>query len=117
VYPYENANMSELMKKCDIAVAACGSTLYELCAMKVPTIGIILADNQIEVGKMMADKGLLSDIFYMDRFEKEKFIESVNNLIENKNLRNEMQKKQELIVDINGVINLVNKIKMLNNKY
>src|SRR5471030_2452428 len=30
---YENANMSVLMKKCDIAISACGSTLYELCAM------------------------------------------------------------------------------------
>lgn len=113
IYPYENANMSELMKKCDVAVAACGSTLYELCAMKVPTIGIILADNQIEVGRMMNDKGLLSDIFYMDGFKKEEFITSINNLIINKNLRNEIQKKQEFIVDINGVTNLVNEIKKI----
>lgn len=113
IYTYENASMSELMKKCDIAVAACGSTIYELCAMKVPAIGIILADNQIEVGKMMADNGLLSDIFCSDRFEEEKFMKSVKNLIVNKNLRNEIQKKQEFVVDINGVFNLVNEIKLL----
>ncbi|MGG7153522.1 UDP-2,4-diacetamido-2,4,6-trideoxy-beta-L-altropyranose hydrolase, partial [Clostridium neonatale] len=27
IYPYENANMSELMKICDIAISACGSTI------------------------------------------------------------------------------------------
>ena len=39
-------NMSDLMRKCDIAVAAAGSTLYELCACGIPTITYTLADNQ-----------------------------------------------------------------------
>lgn len=39
--------MSGLMQSCDIAIAAAGSTLYELCAAQTPAVTYILADNQI----------------------------------------------------------------------
>lgn len=32
-------NMAVLMRECDIAVSACGTTLYELAACGVPTVG------------------------------------------------------------------------------
>lgn len=34
------------MRKCDAAVSAGGTTLFELCACKVPTICFSFADNQ-----------------------------------------------------------------------
>jgi spore coat polysaccharide biosynthesis predicted glycosyltransferase SpsG len=40
-------NMSDLMKQCDIAVTAGGSTMYELCACGLPSVSFIMADNQI----------------------------------------------------------------------
>lgn len=39
-------SMSELMQKCDIAVSAAGSTLYELCSIGIPTVGFYFAENQ-----------------------------------------------------------------------
>nr|MCR5748365.1 hypothetical protein [Lachnospiraceae bacterium] len=45
---HENVTqMAELMRSCKVAISAAGSTLYELCATKVPTITYILADNQM----------------------------------------------------------------------
>lgn len=41
------ARMDTLMTDCDVAVAAAGSTLYELCACGTPTVTYVLADNQI----------------------------------------------------------------------
>lgn len=102
IYPYENANMSELMKKCDIAISACGSTIYELCAMNVPSIGIIVADNQIEVGRVMVEEGMLSDIFSINNFKEDEFVNSIIALIENKTLRDRIQEKQKSVVDVNG---------------
>ncbi len=39
-------DMSELMQRCDVAVSAAGSTLYELCRVGVPTVGFYFAENQ-----------------------------------------------------------------------
>lgn len=44
---HENVTqMSELMKLCDVAISAGGTTLYELCACGIPTICVEIADNQ-----------------------------------------------------------------------
>lgn len=45
---HENVqDMAALMCRCDLAIAAAGSTLYELCACGVPTITYAFADNQL----------------------------------------------------------------------
>ena len=51
--------MGELMRQCDLAVAAAGSTLYELCACGVPTITYVLADNQIEGAYAFEKEGMM----------------------------------------------------------
>lgn len=44
---YENVrHMADLMKRCDIAIAAAGSTMYELAALGIPTICFYFAENQ-----------------------------------------------------------------------
>ena len=40
------SNMAELMGQCDLAVSAAGTMLFELCAMRVPTVFFVSADNQ-----------------------------------------------------------------------
>lgn len=56
---HENVqNMSQLMLRCDAAVSAAGSTLYELCACRVPFITYILADNQIPGAETFDRHGL-----------------------------------------------------------
>lgn len=39
-------DMSEIMRHCDVAVSAAGSTLYELCRVGVPTVGFYFVENQ-----------------------------------------------------------------------
>lgn len=55
-------NMSGLMRKCDLAISAAGSTLYELCVCGVPTITYVLADNQIRAANAFFDRGVMSYI-------------------------------------------------------
>lgn len=52
-------DMKSLMLRSDIAIAAAGSTLYELCACGVPTVTYILADNQIPGAVGFARCGLM----------------------------------------------------------
>ncbi len=107
---YKNANMSELMKKCDIAISTTGSTIYELAAMQVPTIGIVVAENQKEICREMDKLGMIigtEDLIYRD---DKKFMEIVFSLINNKNLRINMMKSQGNSVCVNGVENIVKRI-------
>ncbi len=51
---YENVSrMADLITKCDLAVSAAGTTLYELCAAGLPTVSYTLADNQLASARGM----------------------------------------------------------------
>lgn len=50
-------NMSQLMKDCDIAVSAGGSTCYEMCAMGLPFVVFSFADNQRLLAIDMGNRG------------------------------------------------------------
>ena len=52
-------NMSALMQKCDIAISAAGSTLYELCATGIPAITYTLADNQLIAAEQFDKQGIM----------------------------------------------------------
>jgi spore coat polysaccharide biosynthesis predicted glycosyltransferase SpsG len=46
--------MASLMSSCDLAVSAAGTTLYELCALGVPSISFTMADNQLTTANAFA---------------------------------------------------------------
>ncbi|WP_026650854.1 UDP-2,4-diacetamido-2,4,6-trideoxy-beta-L-altropyranose hydrolase [Butyrivibrio proteoclasticus] len=50
-------NMANIMKDCDFAVSAGGTTLYELCAVGVPTVVFSMADNQVDFAMTFDKKG------------------------------------------------------------
>jgi UDP-2,4-diacetamido-2,4,6-trideoxy-beta-L-altropyranose hydrolase len=51
------SNMAELMMKADLAIGAGGTTSWERCYLGLPSILIIVADNQKEVTQAIAQKG------------------------------------------------------------
>lgn len=57
---YRNVgNMAELMERCDIAISAGGSTMYELCAVGVPVICFSFVDNQEKIVETFVEKELV----------------------------------------------------------
>lgn len=61
--------MWSLMAQCDLAISAAGTTLYELCAIGVPTICFSFADNQILPGTAFAK---YTPMCYAGDYEKDK---------------------------------------------
>ncbi|MBR6381334.1 MAG: UDP-2,4-diacetamido-2,4,6-trideoxy-beta-L-altropyranose hydrolase [Lachnospiraceae bacterium] len=52
-------DMAGLMRRCDLAVSAAGSTLYELCACGTPAVIFALADNQLPAVRAFAEQELM----------------------------------------------------------
>jgi UDP-2,4-diacetamido-2,4,6-trideoxy-beta-L-altropyranose hydrolase len=52
------SNMAELMMKADIALGAGGSTTWERCSLGLPTLAIIIAENQAEMTETAARHGV-----------------------------------------------------------
>lgn len=75
-YNLSAAAMRDLMLRCDMCISAGGQTLYELARIGVPTIGICLADNQVENLKTFEESGFLeyagscSDSAILDELRK-----------------------------------------------
>lgn len=86
--------MAELMRSCDIAISAAGSTLYELCACGVPTITYVLADNQIPAAIEFSRDNIMSyigDFRYNDNFYTELF-NKLKEIADDYNLRKQYSK-------------------------
>ena len=109
---YFNANMLEIMKSSDIAIAAAGSTLYELGALGVPTLGVILADNQQAVAGEMHKNGCIINIGWHDKVEKNDILEALN-IINDFKTREEMSTNAIKQINKNGVEKLCSKIEKI----
>jgi len=48
------SSMSSLMEKCDLAISANGTTVYELSAMGIPTISFAMVDEQIKSAEALS---------------------------------------------------------------
>ena len=55
-------NMPELMAWADVAVAAAGSTCWELAFMGLPNLVFILADNQVEIAEGLSARQVATSI-------------------------------------------------------
>jgi len=63
-------NMAQLMASSDLAIGAAGSTSWERCCLGLPTLMMIIADNQREVASYLMSAGAAVCI-ESDKIEKE----------------------------------------------
>ena len=99
---YENLpSLKELYLKCDLAVSAAGSTLYELCACGVPTITYVLADNQILGNQAFHAQGLMLSLGDLRDTENAPVLvfDAIKRMISVKELRRDFSVKMHSVVD------------------
>ena len=111
VFLYDNpSNMCEIMLKCDMAISAGGSTLYELAACGVSTVAFAYADNQLLHIKALEKEGVLKYIGYYNKLDENQLVEYISWLKENSDTRRKMATKQQALVDGNGCNRIVKEI-------
>lgn len=52
-------DMAAFMRRCDLGISAGGTTLYELCAVGVPSVSFTTADNQLRAVKTFSDSQII----------------------------------------------------------
>ena len=103
-------NMSKLMRECDVAVSAAGSTLYELCACGTPSVTYVLADNQIDAAEMFGALGIMINAGDCRKHDdiSSVIIESLRGM--NESVRAGMSARMQRLVDGNGAMRIADVI-------
>lgn len=106
------SDMRSLMLQCDAAIAAGGTTLFELCACGLPTMTYVLADNQIMNTASFEEAGLMlyaGDIRNNSQFAAHMF-ERLEILVQDYSLRQRISERMQALVDGNGAVRLAKEI-------
>jgi UDP-2,4-diacetamido-2,4,6-trideoxy-beta-L-altropyranose hydrolase len=96
------SNMAEIMANADIAIGAAGATTWERCCLGLPTIQMVIAENQRQIAQALA---------------KDKVVLLMNNiqqlpglLIEAKSQMTSLEKNASRLVDCQGVVSVIKKM-------
>lgn len=107
---YENPpKMSEIMQKCDLAIAAGGSTLYELSSCGIPTLAFIYAENQRLGVELLEQDGYIGNLGDCEHWEKN-FASNWQQIVFDYQLRKKMSEKMQKLVDGRGADRVVEEL-------
>lgn len=107
------SNMAELMAASDIAIGAAGSTSWERCCLGVPTLMMILAENQIFIANQLHESGAAISVgsYYGNNISGHQAItSSLEYLINNSEALSTMSMKAARLVDGNGAKRIVSNL-------
>lgn len=99
------SDMAEQMKQCDIAISAAGSTMYELCAVGVPSITCYYVENQRQIAQCFGDS---TPVYNAGDYSKEpsevrqRILKRTAELLHSRQLRQQVSDSMHRIADGNG---------------
>lgn len=104
------SEVSAIMLRSDLAISAGGSTLYELAACGIPTLALILADNQEGLVCKMDELGYVMSLGWYHELNKDLFLAKLREIINAYQRRQEMSAKGQKLVDGKGPERIVRRI-------
>lgn len=107
---HKPSNMAEIMLKCDLAITAGGSTVYELAACGIPMIAFSYAENQVPQIKALANMGVLLYMGHYDIWDDKVLVESIKDLEHCYERRREITAQLQSMVDGLGVYRVVEEL-------
>lgn len=98
-YAPDAASMKNIMINSDLAISACGQTLYELARIGTPAIGVSVADNQMNNARALEAAGVIK---YAGWWEDGNLISSIDSnlkMMRGRMIRSDMAQKGRDLVD------------------
>jgi len=106
--------MPEIMTWADIAISAGGSTSWELAFMGLPSLLLVIAENQRTVSQKLDEAGVSLNLGWHDKATISTIVRAVEGLMKNQKMRKSMSIKGRSLVDGSGGLEVV---KALKNSY
>lgn len=104
-------DMHNLMAAADVCLGASGSTVWERCALALPTIMVVIAENQIELAKTIEEAGAALCVGNVEHLGKkivaQKLIDCLALLQRHPSLLRTMSKNASQLCDGKGVNRVV----------
>lgn len=104
------ADMPALMADIDLAISAGGTTVWELALMAVPTVILILADNQRRTAEKMDSLGAAVNLGTAETSEIETIADVLSRLLVDQTARQHMVKMGHTLVDGQGAARVVERL-------
>ncbi|HBR21702.1 MAG TPA: UDP-2,4-diacetamido-2,4,6-trideoxy-beta-L-altropyranose hydrolase [Nitrospiraceae bacterium] len=96
---FDVENMAELMAHADLCLGASGSTTWERCCLGLPSIVMILADNQKDIAEELEKEGVIVNLGWHKKVKEEAIAEAILELIKNPEKAKAMSAKGMNTVD------------------
>jgi UDP-2,4-diacetamido-2,4,6-trideoxy-beta-L-altropyranose hydrolase len=95
-------NMAELIAQADVAVGAGGVSVWERACLGLPSIVLILADNQARMARAMDDAGLVIALDVRDEAFDQRLVTAVERLFSDGELRGRLSTRAAHLCDGQG---------------
>ena len=110
IYYPDAAEMRKVMLESDIAISAGGQTLYELARIGVPTIGICMAENQLQNIEGWRKSGFLKYVGWYSDENLEQRLKSSLRYLASKRVRMHISEIGRKVIDGQGYKRIINAI-------
>lgn len=92
-------DMGTLMAKSDLAIAAAGTTSWEMCALGLPALLVVAADNQCAVAEELARRGAAENLGWGTKLSAKLVRDRLDALQKSRTIRQAMSMAGRLLVD------------------
>jgi UDP-2,4-diacetamido-2,4,6-trideoxy-beta-L-altropyranose hydrolase len=106
-------NMAQLMSEHDLCIGAAGSSSWERCAVGLPTINLVLAENQREIAKNLAHSEAIVNLGDVTQLTKKILTQTVEKLANSKEILNSLISNSRKICDGRGAARILARINSL----
>lgn len=103
-------NMASLMAEADLAVGAAGSTSWERCCLGLPSVLMVLAENQRPIAEALASAGAVRVVDHAHPQAGRTFRATMELLLTDEALRQEMASASAAITDGEGAVRVCDEL-------
>ena len=108
--------MSDLMAWADLAVSAGGTSTWELAFMGLPMLIIAIADNQRQIVEELSKAGVAINLGWHENITLFGIAKSISELLPNANVRADMSRRAQALVDGKGADRVLAQIKRVHSR-